>query len=597
MKSLRVISVLPSATEMLCAIGGRSLLVGRSHEDNYPPDVEPVPVVTGQKTSFTTCADVNTQVTEALGAGLSLYSLDEARIRELRPDVILTQDICSVCAIDLVTVERLAASMDPRPRIVSLNPLSLGDVLANLKQVGEAVGLEAEARAYVERLEARIGAARAEAAAALTRGAQVPRVAFVEWPEPLYVGGHWTPQLLRLAGAEHPLNPCPDDDAGAPKSFAVPAEALVRSAPHAIIVAPCGIGLEGTRRELRRTLCAVPWWEELPAVSAGRVALVDGDAMFNRPGPRLVDALEWLVSYLHGTPPRTAEARAFPWAPLGAAADAAGEAPSSAAASLVEIGEIEEAHASAVRAGQQSYADPATGYSVFTELASFARGYCCGSGCRHCPYAHLNAPAERQRNALTRSVLVRVTRPPARMRPLLQAGEGGELELVAFDGSGEAVEAARAVARAARARGAAHAPLLAVFVRGAAGDAAAAERCAIGERGSRVRAALEAAKELDMDVLAVAVPESARATPTTDSAEATAAATPTEPRAALGALRDAVEGCVVRGGVPITLWLAGAAQAQLRHGGGGSESEGAEADAAPKAGGTIRLVAASSLVG
>ena len=260
-KQLRVVSVLPSATEMLCFIGGGHLLVGRSHEDNYPVSITHLPVVTGQLTSFTTAVDVDKQVSSALSTGQSLYTIDEQLLTTLKPDVILTQDICAVCAIDLQTVQRLAARMSPQPRVVSLNPLSLGDVLDNLLQVGEAVGMEREAQAARAGLEARLrradelvttsqaaaaAAAAAKPASAAAEGviaagegvmaageAARPCVAFIEWPDPLYVGGHWTPQLIERAGGTHPLNPARPE--GAAKSFAVTAEAMIATVRPAIL--------------------------------------------------------------------------------------------------------------------------------------------------------------------------------------------------------------------------------------------------------------------------------------------------------------------------------------------------------------------------
>ena len=254
-KQLRVVSVLPSATEMLCFIGGGHLLMGRSHEDNYPASITHLPVVTGQLTSFTTAVDVDKQVSSALSTGQSLYTIDEQLLTTLKPDVILTQDICAVCAIDLQTVQRLAARMSPRPRVVSLNPLSLGDVLDNLLQVGEAVGMESEAQAARAGLEARLrradelvatsqAAAAAAAAAAKPASAAAegvvaageaarPCVAFIEWPDPLYVGGHWTPQLIERAGGAHPLNPARPE--GAAKSFAVTAEAMIATVRPAVL--------------------------------------------------------------------------------------------------------------------------------------------------------------------------------------------------------------------------------------------------------------------------------------------------------------------------------------------------------------------------
>lgn len=307
----RVVSVLPSATEMLCHIGGGHLLVGRSHEDNYPATITHLPVVTGQKTEFTTASDVDRQVSEALSSGQSLYTIDEPLIASLRPDVILTQDICSVCAIDLRTVERMAAAMDPRPAVVSLNPLGLEDVLQNLLEVGAAVGMQAEAVAAKEALEARlrgadevVAAGRQRQVATAQQPPPPPCVAFIEWPDPLYVGGHWTPQLIERAGGTHPLNP--GRPGGAAKSFAVAADALLDTAPSLVVLAPCGLALPQTRHEAAR-MRTLPWWPRLADSCDGRVVLVDGDAMFNRPGPRSAKqnanthAQPWFVSRLSPT--------------------------------------------------------------------------------------------------------------------------------------------------------------------------------------------------------------------------------------------------------------------------------------------------------
>jgi len=299
----RVISLLPSATEVLCRIGGQELLVGRSHEDNYPAAITHLPILTGQKTTFTTAKDVDTQVSAALASGQSLYTLDPEKIRELRPDVILTQDLCEVCAIDLTTVEKLAGSMSPQPKIISLNPQNLEDVLDTMLVVGDAVGLKADAVAARAEAEARLARVD-QVVAELTAqpGWAAPNVLFVEWPDPIYVGGHWTPQMIQRAGGSHPLNPATaEKGGGAGKSFAVPHETVAASAPDLVIVAACGLTVEMTRPELKG-LQATSWWASLPAVQTGRVALVDGDAMFNRPGPRLVDCLEWLAATMLSRP-------------------------------------------------------------------------------------------------------------------------------------------------------------------------------------------------------------------------------------------------------------------------------------------------------
>ena len=170
--------------------------MGRSHEDNFPHQITGLPVLTGQTTAFTTAAEVDRVVSQSIGAGESLYTLDARLIKSLAPDLLLTQDICSVCAIDLQTVERLASSMSPRPRVLSLNPLNLDDVLANLTELGTAVGMAYEAHAarasLVERIDAvdrRVQQRRQRQSGPARR----PRVAFIEWPEPLYVGTFLVP--------------------------------------------------------------------------------------------------------------------------------------------------------------------------------------------------------------------------------------------------------------------------------------------------------------------------------------------------------------------------------------------------------------------
>jgi len=349
-----------------------------------------------------------------------LYTLDAELIGSLKPDVILTQDICSVCAIDLPTVERLAAKMDPAPKVVSLNPMNLQDVLDNLLQLGEAVGMSAEAEAAHAGLLKRL--AEVDQKVALTGVWRRPSVGFIEWPDPIFVGGHWTPQLIERAGGAHPLNPAGAKGEGAGKSFAVKADVVVKSAPEVVIVCPCGLQLKEARREAGR-LKQQPWFNYLPAIDAARVVVVDGDAQFNRPGPRLVDALEWLESLL--APLRAGDADLLP---IGQAwfddatipgfpaeffdLDAAGPADKKCC-----LADIEDAHRIAVEAGKLQYKDPATGYDVFTQIASEQRGYCCGSGCRHCVWGHKNVPPERKA-VIPPPIVVR--------RALKRPGEAGQ---------------------------------------------------------------------------------------------------------------------------------------------------------------------------
>lgn len=318
---LRVVSLLPSATESLCALGGADLLVGRSHECDFPPGLEGIPVLTAARTTPTASpAEIDAQVRRAATEGAqSLYILDAERLAALRPDVILTQDLCAVCSIDLGTVRRIAASLTPAPRIVSLNPITVEGVFDDLYTIGEAVGLEAQALDAVTRLRERMYAA-ADYANPYSMGAGGSTVV-LEWPDPLFVGGHWTPQLVERAGGAHPLNPTsPVEGAGgglgpigqtqrtAGKSITVSPAALVASRPEFMVIAPCGRTLDQARedaRQLRTRARAEGWWDTLPAVKNGRVAVVDGNQFFNRPGPRLVDAFEWLVGFINDRPELT----------------------------------------------------------------------------------------------------------------------------------------------------------------------------------------------------------------------------------------------------------------------------------------------------
>ena len=295
---MRVVSLLPSATEVLCAVGGESLLVGRSHECDHPASVSDRPVLTAARTSGGTSAEIDAEVRAVLdqdGAdNASLYRLDVDRLVELAPDVILTQDLCEVCSIDLATVRGAVAGMDPRPEIVSLDPKTVWEVLDDLLEVGRAVGLEREAEA------AMVAAREAYWTAVDFVNPYVPgpEILFLEWMDPPFAGGHWTPALIEHAGGRHSLN------APGAKSRQVTPEDIVASQPDRIVICPCGYDLDAIRRELP-ALQATDWWRVLPAVVDGdpnAVMLVDGNQMFNRPGPRLVDAFRWLVAWINDRP-------------------------------------------------------------------------------------------------------------------------------------------------------------------------------------------------------------------------------------------------------------------------------------------------------
>lgn len=279
-------------------------------------------MLTTQTTVFTTPAETDRAVADARAAGHSLYQLNTAKLQELRPDLILTQDLCDVCSIDLPAVRAAAAGIDPEPAVLSLNPSSFEDVLDDILAVGRAAGRERSATDALVTLRERFF----HAADHVNAYADGPAVCFLEWTDPPFTAGHWTPQLIERAGGRHPLNPtAPFEDAGAGAgaqgahriagpSRRIDPDDVTALNPDVVIVCPCGLGLDEVRAEARRLMAEAPWFASLRAVRGGRVALVDGSAMFNRPGPRLVDAYRWLVGYLNGLPSLIPDD--FPWEPF-----------------------------------------------------------------------------------------------------------------------------------------------------------------------------------------------------------------------------------------------------------------------------------------
>ncbi|MBU6411983.1 MAG: ABC transporter substrate-binding protein [Planctomycetes bacterium] len=312
---MRVVSLVPSATEILALLiqeAGPSCpvqLVGRSHECDFPPSLADVPILTSQTTTPGSPSEIDSQVRAQLETASSLYTLDARRLADLKPDLIITQDLCSVCSIDLTTVRGIAQGLSPSPSILSLNPDTVEAMLDDIHRVGVAVGLQAVASTVVVRLRERLHTAQE-----YVNPFDPPiAVAFLEWTDPIFVGGHWTPQLIERAGGSHVLNPTQAaDESGAAmgpqmayrkagKSVKVPREILAATNPDRIIICPCGLDLAATR-ECFAQLMQQQWFREMRAVRMGEVALVDGNQYFNRPGPRLVDGLEWLVGWLQGRP-------------------------------------------------------------------------------------------------------------------------------------------------------------------------------------------------------------------------------------------------------------------------------------------------------
>jgi iron complex transport system substrate-binding protein len=292
----RIVSLIASATEIVCALGARGRLVGRSHECDFPPDVAALPALTAPKFKVEgTSAEIDARVREIVRDGLSVYRVDGEALKALAPDVIVTQDHCEVCAVSLSDVEAATCTWTGRPvGIVSLRPDCMADVYADIGRVARALGAADAGDALVAQMQARLSAVRRQVA-----GRARPRVAFIEWVEPLMAGGNWMPELIEIAGGHNLFG-----HAGEHSDWMQWPE-LVAADPDAIVVAPCGYGLERCLEELP-LLQAKPGWAEISAVREGRVYFADGNAYFNRPGPRLADSAQILAEMLH---PDTSDAR------------------------------------------------------------------------------------------------------------------------------------------------------------------------------------------------------------------------------------------------------------------------------------------------
>jgi iron complex transport system substrate-binding protein len=287
----RIVSLLPSATEIICALGFSDQLVGRSHECDYPAAVTKLPALTSPKFNPEgTSAQINQRVQQIVGEALSVYRVDADVLRALRPDVIVTQSQCEVCAVNQRDVE--AAVTDwiggPPPKIVSLAPLSLGDVLNDIGRVAMALGSGVHGIEFVTQLSRRMSLIEERAKAAALR----PRVACIEWIDPLMAAGNWMPELVAMAAGENLFGVAGEH------SPWMKLEELVASNPDVIMIAPCGLNMARSAAEMT-ALTGRAEWSRLEAVREGKVFLADGNQYFNRPGPRIVESLEILAEILH----------------------------------------------------------------------------------------------------------------------------------------------------------------------------------------------------------------------------------------------------------------------------------------------------------
>lgn len=285
--SVRIVSLLPSATEILFAIGAGDELAGVTHECDFPPEAMRLPKLTSSALpDAANPGEIDRHVRRSLHAGSSLYDLDAELLETLAPDLIVTQELCAVCAVSYEIVDRAAKRLRGDPRIVSLEPSSIDDVLATILFLGDVTEHREEARCVAERMRAEFTDLRRR-----TERAERPLVLVLEWTDPPMSGGHWTPELVEHAGGiailAHPHA----------NSQRLEWEAILQADPDAVIVVPCGFDL-GTTRAAAAQLDSVRQWKQLRARRESRVFLMDGNAYVNRPGPRLLDSARIMAELL-----------------------------------------------------------------------------------------------------------------------------------------------------------------------------------------------------------------------------------------------------------------------------------------------------------
>jgi iron complex transport system substrate-binding protein len=285
----RIVSLLASSTEIVCALGFENFLVGRSHECDFPPWVKRLPVCT--KVKFDTngnSREIDARVKSVLEEGESLYWVDEEKLKALSPTHVFTQAQCEVCAVSLKDVEKAVRSLPSKPIVVALNPNSMEEIFSDIRRMAHALQAEDKGDVLVDAMKKRMQEITQKA------NAQDKRltVACIEWLDPLMAAGNWVPELVKMAGGNN--------------QFGVPGKhspwmqwsELVRKDPEIILIFPCGFDISRTKKEMKRVV-SKPEWQKLSAVQLGKVFLLDGNQYFNRPGPRLVESLEMLAEIFH----------------------------------------------------------------------------------------------------------------------------------------------------------------------------------------------------------------------------------------------------------------------------------------------------------
>lgn len=289
-EQLRIVSLLPSATEIVASLGLTDALVGRSHECDYPPEVQNLPVCTQARINAEKpSATIHQDVTQLVESALSIYQIKLDTLEQLQPTHILTQDQCDVCAVSVADVETAVSKLTKsHPQIISLQPQHLADVWTDIQSVGVALNISTES--VIKNLEARVKICEQKTQSLLEKDR--PKVLCVEWIEPLMVASNWIPEMVKIAGGEPLFSVI-----GQP-SPKLSWESVFNANPDIIIFMPCGFNLDRTRQEVM-PLTQKPEWQNLQAVEKGRVYITDGNAYFNRPGPRLAESVEILADILH----------------------------------------------------------------------------------------------------------------------------------------------------------------------------------------------------------------------------------------------------------------------------------------------------------
>lgn len=402
--SSRILSLLPSTTEIVGALGLADRLVGVTHECDVCPDEKGMERLIARGVERVTTAHINPHVMSqhaiddavksSLSAGLSLYQLDEEAVRRSKPTVVLTQALCSVCAPAYDEVRQvcqalgaaLADDAGGEPAVLSLEPSDLAAVGETFVTIGAAAGAEERGHALKQEFEGKLRALQA-----ITATLARPKVLLLEWLDPPFSGGHWVPEQIQIAGGE------PVTSGVGEKSTQLSWDAIEAADPDVVVVACCGFDLARNLEDTRRLLSqdgseASRRFRSLRAVEQGRLYALDGNRYFARPAPSLAEGAAILARVIHAENP-TVVSRLDELAFLPSEGTAWAHVPPFEANSVKRmptVSPIENLHEQACAAGQTSYLDPATGYRVFTRLGLERRGTCCGCGCRHCPYGHVN---------------------------------------------------------------------------------------------------------------------------------------------------------------------------------------------------------------